>query len=200
MLIFDKDNKIKTINRFIKKEFGIDCNCYLCIEKLAGFEEELRFCFVKEIKEGRKRIPTQLIDKSMNYLFFCNESGIEIKQNANIDEIKGFLVFFINDFQTRIKLLLKLNEIFPPDPYSIRYPSSEFQNWQNCMMSVWSDSIKGNKIAVAFSSKRLQEISKDSIVYKLTLGIDESTSKQGVVYKSLCLDLNCLETTLEFYK
>ena len=68
------------------------------------------------------------------------------------------------------------------------------------MMSVWSDSIKGNKIAVAFSSKRLQEISKDSIVYKLTLGIDESTSKQGVVYKSLCLDLNCLETTLEFYK
>ncbi len=193
-LIFDYDQKTKKVNRMIRKFFGVGCNCFFCYDTIA---DRYRLSFV-ETMDNKKHTPTQLINDSLNHLFFNNLNGPTINPVSSFEEIQSFCAANLNMFKDRRNFLLTLCNIFT-NSFNMTETAavSTANEWQQCIMTVWES--KKNHVILYLDPIVLDRLHKDHRLYKMTKGLDINENPKGVKYKILELDLEALETTILLY-
>lgn len=193
-LIFDYDKRTKKINRILRKYCGVGCNCFFCYDTVA---DSYRLCFVETI-DDKKHTPTQLINDSLNHLFFNNLNGTSVKESASDKDIESYCVMSLNFFQDRKNFLLRLCNIFATSFHMTETAAvSSANEWQQCIMMVVES--KKNHVTLYLDPVVIDRLHHDHKLYKMTKGLDVNESPKGVKYKTLELDLESLENTILLY-
>ena len=193
--IFDYDQKTKKVNRMIRKFFGVECNCFFCYDTIA---DHYRLSFVETMND-KKHTPTQLINDSLNHLFFNNLNGPTINPVSSFEEIQSFCGTRLNMFKDRRNFLLELCNLFTSKFNMTETGAvSEANTWQECIYAAWKSENK-NQINLYLSHARLENLSKKHVLYKMTRGLDIKKNPHGVQYKILELDMDALEATILMY-
>ena len=174
----------------IRKNFGATCNCWF------GYDVQwkvYRLSFVYMIDNK----PTQIVDSTLNHIFFNGLNGQTMKDDTTENQIKLFCNQSLNFFKDRKKFLLDLTDMFinkfnMPETGAI----NETYKWQDCILAIFSPN--KNNYTLFLDVGRLDGLPTTNPLGKMTEGLEIKTNKR-CKYKVLELDMSAFENLIMFY-